>query len=48
MEVLVCLSQQSGEVVSKERLMKTVWADTFVTDEVSNQLDLGTAESFWG
>ncbi|HEU0007949.1 MAG TPA: winged helix-turn-helix domain-containing protein, partial [Terriglobia bacterium] len=34
MEVLVCLSQQSGEVVSKERLMQTVWADTFVTDEV--------------
>ena len=34
MEVLVCLSQQSGEVVSKQRLMQTVWADTFVTDEV--------------
>ena len=34
MEVLVCLSQQAGEVVPKERLMQTVWADTFVTDEV--------------
>jgi len=34
MEVLVCLAQQAGEVVPKERLMQTVWADTFVTDEV--------------
>jgi adenylate cyclase len=34
MDVLVCLSQQAGEVVPKERLMQTVWADTFVTDEV--------------
>ena len=34
MEVLVCLAKQAGEVVPKERLMETVWADTFVTDEV--------------
>ncbi|HEU0007952.1 MAG TPA: winged helix-turn-helix domain-containing protein [Terriglobia bacterium] len=34
MEVLVCLAKQAGEVVPKERLMQTVWADTFVTDEV--------------
>jgi DNA-binding winged helix-turn-helix (wHTH) protein len=34
MEVLVCLSQQAGQVVPKERLMQTVWAETFVTDEV--------------
>jgi Tol biopolymer transport system component len=34
MEVLVCLAKDAGEVVSKERLMQTVWADTFVTDEV--------------
>jgi DNA-binding winged helix-turn-helix (wHTH) protein len=34
MEVLVCLAKQVGEVVPKERLMQTVWADTFVTDEV--------------
>ena len=34
MEVLVCLAKYAGEVVPKERLMQTVWADTFVTDEV--------------
>ena len=34
MEVLVCLAKQPGEVVAKERLMQTVWTDTFVTDEV--------------
>ena len=34
MDVLVCLVKQAGEVVPKERLMQTVWADTFVTDEV--------------
>jgi DNA-binding winged helix-turn-helix (wHTH) protein len=34
MEVLVSLSQRAGEVVPKELLMQTVWADTFVTDEV--------------
>jgi len=32
MEVLVFHNRL--EVVSKERLMQTVWADTFVTDEV--------------
>ena len=34
MDVLVCLAKQAGEVVSKDRLMQTVWAETFVTDEV--------------
>lgn len=36
MQVLVCLANtaQSGDVVSKETLMRTVWADTFVTDDV--------------
>lgn len=33
MQVLVCLAAQQGEVVSKDRLMKTVWPDTFVTDD---------------
>lgn len=33
MQVLVCLAQ-SPDVVSKEKLMQTVWADTFVTDDV--------------
>jgi TolB-like protein/DNA-binding winged helix-turn-helix (wHTH) protein/tetratricopeptide (TPR) repeat protein len=34
MQVLVCLANHSGEVVSKEELIRKVWADTFVTDEV--------------
>lgn len=33
MQVLVCLAD-SSDVVSKEKLMRTVWADTFVTDDV--------------
>jgi TolB-like protein/DNA-binding winged helix-turn-helix (wHTH) protein/Flp pilus assembly protein TadD len=34
MQVLVCLAGHQGELVSKEQLMRTVWADTFVTEEV--------------
>jgi TolB-like protein/DNA-binding winged helix-turn-helix (wHTH) protein len=34
MQVLVCLAGQPGEVVSKEDLIRTVWVDTFVTDDV--------------
>jgi len=34
MEVLTYLSQQSGNVVSKEQLINAVWRDTFVTDDV--------------
>ena len=34
MEVLVCLADHGGEVVSKEKLLQTVWPDTFVTDDV--------------
>jgi len=33
MQVLVCLAE-AGDVVSKEKLMGTVWPDTFVTDDV--------------
>lgn len=33
MKVLVCLAE-AGEVVPKERLIQTVWTDTFVTDDV--------------
>ena len=33
MQVLVCLAE-AGEVVSKEKLMRRVWADTYVTDDV--------------
>jgi Tol biopolymer transport system component/DNA-binding winged helix-turn-helix (wHTH) protein len=34
MQVLQCLSDTAGEVVPKERLMRSVWADTIVTDDV--------------
>jgi TolB-like protein/DNA-binding winged helix-turn-helix (wHTH) protein/tetratricopeptide (TPR) repeat protein len=32
--VLVCLAQHQGEAVSKEKLLRTVWPDTFVGDDV--------------
>jgi len=34
MQVLVCLACRPSEVVSKDELIRTVWADTFVTDDV--------------
>jgi TolB-like protein/DNA-binding winged helix-turn-helix (wHTH) protein/Tfp pilus assembly protein PilF len=34
MEVLVCLAGHPGEAVPKEQLLKTVWPDTFVSDDV--------------
>ncbi len=34
MEVLVCLTRANGNVVSKEQLIRQVWQDTFVTDDV--------------
>lgn len=34
MEVLVCLAESAGNVVSKEQLIKAVWAETFVGDDV--------------
>src|SRR5581483_10824231 len=34
MEVLVCLSSHAGAPVSKEKLLRTVWSKTFVTDDV--------------
>jgi DNA-binding winged helix-turn-helix (wHTH) protein len=33
-QVLVLLAEHAGQVVSKERLLQAVWADTFVGDEV--------------
>ncbi|MFQ5741865.1 MAG: winged helix-turn-helix domain-containing protein, partial [Acidobacteriota bacterium] len=33
MEVLVYLAEHAGEVLSKDRIIQAVWADTFVTDE---------------
>jgi TolB-like protein/DNA-binding winged helix-turn-helix (wHTH) protein len=34
MGVLVCLAEHTGEVVPKEKLLKAVWPDTFVCDDV--------------
>ena len=34
MEVLVCLSNRAGESITKEELLRTVWPDTFVSDDV--------------
>src|SRR6476659_4546488 len=34
MQVLVCLVEHAGRMVSKDRLMSTVWADTAVGDDV--------------
>ena len=34
MQVLVCLANRPEEVVSKEQLIREVWPDTFVTDDV--------------
>lgn len=34
MKVLVCLAQRAGQPVSKEELLNSVWAETFVGDDV--------------
>jgi TolB-like protein/DNA-binding winged helix-turn-helix (wHTH) protein len=34
MEVLVCLAQHPAEPISKEGLLRAVWSDTFVSDDV--------------
>jgi TolB-like protein/DNA-binding winged helix-turn-helix (wHTH) protein/Flp pilus assembly protein TadD len=34
MEVLVSLARQPGETIPKDQLLKTIWPDTFVTDDV--------------
>src|SRR5260370_15583792 len=34
MRVLVCLAEHPGDVVEKDYLIRTVWPDTFVTDDV--------------
>jgi len=34
MQVLVCLAERGGDVVPKEQLIRRVWSDTFVTDDV--------------
>jgi len=34
MQVLVCLADHAGEVISKEQLIARVWSDTFVADQV--------------
>jgi DNA-binding winged helix-turn-helix (wHTH) protein len=34
MEVLVYLARHPGDVLPKEKIIRAVWPDTFVTDEV--------------
>ncbi|HEY7546430.1 MAG TPA: winged helix-turn-helix domain-containing protein, partial [Blastocatellia bacterium] len=34
MDVLVCLARRADKVVSKDELLQSVWADTFVTEQV--------------
>lgn len=34
MEVLACLAERAGQVLSKETIIRSVWEDTFVTDDV--------------
>ena len=34
MQVLVCLASQPGVAVTKDEILKTVWADTFVSEDV--------------
>ena len=34
MQVLVCLAEQAGEVVTRDTLISRVWPDVFVTDDV--------------
>jgi TolB-like protein/DNA-binding winged helix-turn-helix (wHTH) protein/tetratricopeptide (TPR) repeat protein len=34
MGVLVCLAEHAGESVPKEKLLQTIWPETFVTDDV--------------
>ena len=34
MAVLVCLAQHAGKPVTKDELLRTVWPDTFVTEDV--------------
>jgi len=32
MQVLLCLAKSHGQVVNREELIRSVWADTFVSD----------------
>ena len=41
----VCLAQHAGEPVSKEKLLGSVWTDTFVTDDVLTRAISECAES---
>ena len=34
MEVLLCLARHPGETLPKEQLIRSVWPDTFVSDDV--------------
>jgi len=34
LDVLICLARSAGEVLSKEKIIRTVWPDTFVSDGI--------------
>ena len=46
MQVLIHLAEHAGEVVPKERLIRGVWADTFVTDDVLTRAISGLRRVF--
>ena len=46
MQVLVRLAENAGEVVAKESLINSVWADTFVTDDVLTRAISGLRRVF--
>lgn len=48
MEVLVCLAACPGETVPKEKLLQTVWPDTFVSDDVLKRSVSELRRVFWG
>ena len=40
MEVLMCLASHAGEALPKEKLLQSVWPDTFVSDDAFKALHL--------
>ena len=45
MDVLVCLAERAGEVVSRETLNEQVWGNVVVTDQARDELHLRAASS---
>ncbi|MBN2244080.1 MAG: winged helix-turn-helix domain-containing protein [Acidobacteria bacterium] len=45
-EVLVCLADYPGEVLSKEQIIRTVWPDTYVSEDVLRYSISGLRKAF--